>query len=244
MKGLLITFEGCDGLGKSGQVHLLVDELSRRGHKVWTTKEPGNGLPGGGSPFGPLVRDAVFHLKASGRTFCPDAKQLYLLVDHIDNVSRFLPNLEAGETVVCDRYTDSAYAYAAVHTPPTSPAMLRMWQQFQGPDPDITVLLYGTGRRVTDPVNGVYENIDWALGRARKRIGLEEGKQQSKGWNDYAAQRLIQRSYLALLAGQERTVIVRVAEHDTEFEVHRRVMAAVDKKLVNISHRARCLAVA
>ena len=58
MKGLFITFEGCDGLGKSGQVHLLVDELNRRGHKVWTTKEPGNGLPGGGSPFGPLVRDA------------------------------------------------------------------------------------------------------------------------------------------------------------------------------------------
>jgi dTMP kinase len=244
MKGLFITFEGCDGLGKSGQVRLLVDELNRRGLKVCTTKEPGSGLPGGGSPFGPLVRDAVFHLKASGRTFPPDAKQLYLLVDHIDNVSRFLPFLEAGETVVCDRYTDSAFAYAAVHTPPTSPAMLRMWKQFRGPDPDISVLLYAGGRRVIDPVYGVYENIGWALDRARKRIGLEEGKQQAKGWNDYAAQRLIQRGYLALLSAQERSVIVRVVEHDTELEVHRRVMAAVDKKLANIPHLARCHAVA
>ena len=241
---MLITFEGSDGLGKSGQVRLLVDELNRRGHKVYTTKEPGNGLPGGGSPFGPLVRDAVFHLKASGRTFPADAKQLYLLIDHMDNVSRFLPFLESGETVVCDRYTDSAFAYAAVHTPPTSPAMLRMWKQFSGPNPDITVLLYAKGRKVTYPVYGVYEDIGWALERARKRIGDEAGKQQAKGWNDYAAQRLIQRGYLALLSGQERTVIVRVAEHDTELEVHRRVMAAVDKKLAKIPHLPRCLAVA
>jgi len=232
-KGLLITFEGSDGLGKTRQVEMLIKALEKRGASVYSSKEPGNGLPGGGSPLGPPIREALFHSPEDGG-LPAHARQILLLADHIDNVRRCAPVLEEGGVVVCDRYTDSAFAYAAVHNPPTSPEVLRLWEQFSGPVPDITILLFAIGRRVVDPVDGIYDDINWSLHRARKRMGPENGKQQGKGWNDYAAQRLIQRSYLALLSGQSRTVFVRVGEDDGELEVHGRILAAVDLKLQNL----------
>jgi hypothetical protein len=45
----------------------------------------------------------------------------------------------------------------------------------------------------------------------------------------------VQRIYLALLAGEPRTVLVPVEEKDTETDVHRRVMAAVDRRLKKLT---------
>ena len=238
--GLFITFEGCDGLGKSRQVAKLANVLESRGHRVHFTKEPGTGKTGYGSPLGPSVREAVFHLEGSGRTLPAGAQQLYLLVDHIDNVSRLKPHLQAGKTVVCDRYSDSAFAYAAVYDPPTSLSILDLWRQYRGPMPDITVLLVAKGKLVHDGAGGAYEDIGWALDRARKRLGTEAGKQGGKAWNDYRAQRLVQRAYLTLLADEPRTLLVPVSESDTEFLVHQQVMAAIEGWLMK--QPARCAA--
>jgi dTMP kinase len=139
MNGLFITLEGCDGLGKSIQAKLLMERLEARGHNVFATKEPGTGTAdGAGSPLGAVVRESVFHLAASGRTLPEGAQQLYLLLDHIDNVSRFEPYLRDGYTVICDRYSDSAFAYASVYNPPTSGSILNLWEQYRGPLPNIT----------------------------------------------------------------------------------------------------------
>jgi thymidylate kinase len=230
MNSLFITFEGCDGLGKSRQAEMLRWELESRGHRVYFTKEPGTRF-GCGSPLGAVVREAVFHLEDSGRTLPEGAQQLYLLADHIDNVSRLEPHLRAGHTVVCDRYSDSAFAYAAVYNPPTPNSILRLWEQYRGPAPDITVLLVAQGKVVDDEAGGCYADISWALDRARKRLGAEAGKQSGKAWNDHFAQRLVQRVYLTLLAGKPRTVLVPVEEKDTETDVHLRVMAAIEWRL-------------
>jgi hypothetical protein len=219
MNGLFITFEGCDGLGKSKQAKLLRSELEARGHKVFATKEPGSGTSNGaGSPLGAVVRESVFHLASSGRTLPPGAQQLYLLLDHIDNVSRFEPYLRDGFTVVCDRYSDSAFSYA-----------VELWQQFFGPIPDITVLLVAKGELVYDEAYDVVEDIGWALNRARVRLDEEAGKQQGKGWNDPEAQRLIQSTYLILLGNQPRTVLIPVEEDDSEVIVHEHIMAGIDQ---------------
>jgi dTMP kinase len=232
--GLFITFEGADGLGKSKQADMLRWELEGRGHGVYFTKEPGTKF-GTGSPLGAVVREAVFHLEDSGRTLPAGAQQLYLLLDHIDNVSRLEPHLRAGHTVVCDRYSDSAFAYAAVYNPPTPESILSLWERFRGPEPDITILLLAQGMVVDDGAGGCYADIGWALARARKRLDDEAGKQSGKAWNDYPAQRLVQRIYLALLAGEPRTILVPVEEKDTETDVHRRVMAAVDRRLKKLT---------
>jgi len=39
-KNLFLALEGIDGSGKSTQVKLLADYLSKAGHKVYTTFEP------------------------------------------------------------------------------------------------------------------------------------------------------------------------------------------------------------
>lgn len=230
MQGILITLEGCDGLGKSAQAKMLVEALKGLGHTVYVTKEPGDGELG--SPIGPVVRDILFK---KTRKAPAGADQLYLLLDHIDNVSFLLPHLEAGETVVCDRSVDSAFAYAAVHAEPTSSEVLGLWNRFRGPEPDITILLRATGPLLAVGDGEVDEDISWALNRARQRTGAEAAKQGGKVWNDYDAQRKVQHAYLSMLSGQARTVIVDIAEQDTVQQVHQRLMALVTRKIQSIT---------
>ncbi len=237
MFGLFITLEGCDGLGKSNQANLLRMELEGRGHNVFATKEPGTGTADGcGSPLGTVVRESVFHLSESGRTLPEGAQQLYLLLDHIDNVSRFEPYLRDGYTVVCDRYSDSAFAYSSVYNPPTSNSILSLWELYRGPLPDITILLKAVGPLLYDDEDNVYEDISWALARARTRMGDEAGKQQGKGWNDPRAQRLVQQTYLDMLSTQPRTIVIPVAENDSVGRVHTRIIAGIDRWLAEHPH--------
>jgi len=237
MSGLFITLEGCDGLGKSNQAKLLRAALEERGHNVFATKEPGTGtVDGAGSPLGAVVRESVFHLAQSGRTLPEGAQQLYLLLDHIDNVSRFEPYLHDGYTVICDRYSDSAFAYANVYNPPTSTSILNLWEQYRGPLPDITILLVAIGDLVYDDESNVYEDISWALARAQARLGEEAGKQQGKGWNDPHAQRLVQQTYLDMLSTQPRTIVIPVAEGDSVNRIHTRIMTRIDQWLTEHPH--------
>ena len=106
-----------------------------------------------------------------------------------------------------------------------------MWEQYRGPAPDITILLVAQGKVVDDGAGGCYADIGWALDRARKRLGAEAGKQSGKAWNDHYAQRLVQRIYLTLLAGEPRTLLVPVEEKDTETDVHQRVMKAIERRM-------------
>lgn len=220
MEGLFITLEGCDGLGKSAQARRLAGALRGLGHNVFETKEPGTGAMG--SPFGSLVRDVLFkkcHPVPAG------ADQIYLLVEHIDNAALLAPHLERGETVICDRWTDSAFAYAAVHTEPTIQPVLDLWDRYSGPVPDLTILLTALDARPAgDQDSG---QIGWALARARARTGSESGKQGGKAWNDYGAQRLVQDAYLARLACEPRTLLIPIRDYDTEDVVHARVMRAL-----------------
>jgi dTMP kinase len=213
MKGLFITLEGCDGLGKSRQSAALVAYLREIGHSVFFTKEPGTAEAG--SRLGPMVRQILFEKKGEA---APGTDQLFLLADHVDNGALLTPHLEQGETVVCDRYADSALAYAAVHKQPTTPEMLSLWLRNRGPLPDVTILLVAKGKTSSS-------DIGWSLDRARRRTGSEAVKQGGKHWNDYAAQLLVQRAYLTLLAGETRTVIVPIGEADTEQVVHERIIA-------------------
>ncbi len=224
-KGLLITLEGCDGLGKSVQSAMLVRALSGLGHKVYFTKEPGNETLG--SPIGITTRDVLFrHLYAVS----PGSEQLYLLLDHIDNVGRLTPHLESGDTVVCDRWVDSAFAYASVHDVPTSPEVLTLWDLHRGPEPDVTVLFVAA---VTLPDQDVSLNgdVSWALGRARTRAGAESTKQSGKVWNNFESLQRVQDTYLEMLSGLPRTLIVPVVESDSADTVHQRVLDGIITKL-------------
>ena len=104
MRGRLITLEGGEGAGKSTQVRRLATALEARGRACVTTREPG------GSPGAEEIRT----LLVNGEPGRWDAltETLLLFAARADHVARtILPALETGKDVICDRFTDSTYAY-------------------------------------------------------------------------------------------------------------------------------------
>lgn len=101
-RGLLISFEGGDGVGKSTQLNLLAQWLRGMGRDVVTTREPG------GTPLGVKLRDAVMH----GDHVSPHAEALLYAADRAHHVATVIrPALDSGAVVLTDRYLDSSVAY-------------------------------------------------------------------------------------------------------------------------------------
>lgn len=104
MKGRFITFEGGEGCGKSTQVKRLVDHLRASGIEVVVTREPG------GTRLAELIRAL---LKDEREDPPCDRSELLLFLaaraQLVRNVIR--PALSAGKWVVCDRFSDSTFAY-------------------------------------------------------------------------------------------------------------------------------------
>ena len=104
MSGLFITFEGLDGSGKSTQLERVASRLDRLGVPHVVTREPG------GTPFADLLRELFLRREAAQ----VDGLVELMLVfasrrQHLIEVIE--PALAAGAIVLCDRFTDSTYAY-------------------------------------------------------------------------------------------------------------------------------------
>jgi dTMP kinase len=130
MTGRFITFEGIDGAGKSSHIAPLAAWLQARGHTVVVTREPG------GTPLAEALRECVLHQPM-------DAMTEALLVfaarrDHLRQLIR--PALQAGHTVLCDRFTDATFAYqgAGRGFDMAVLSQLEGWVQ-EGLQPDLTV---------------------------------------------------------------------------------------------------------
>ena len=103
-RGLLITFEGNEGSGKSTQMRMLVERLRGEGHDVLESQEPG------GSPIGLKIRAVL--LDPANTEMSPTAEMLLMFAARAQNVDQWiLPALAKGRIVVSDRFTDSTLAY-------------------------------------------------------------------------------------------------------------------------------------
>lgn len=131
-RGPFITLEGIDGCGKSTQAAHLDRWLQEQGWSVERTFEPG------GWEGGRTLRSLVLE----GEISDPDTELLIFLADrsgHLASVIR--PALEAGRAVLCERYSDSTWAYQAGGRG-VSPEKLRRQMELCGfPEPDLTVFL-------------------------------------------------------------------------------------------------------
>ena len=100
-RGRFITVEGIDGAGKSSHIDFLVARIGARGQHAERTFEPG------GTPFGQKVREVILHQHTS-----PRAEALAMFAArsaHVEGVIE--PALASGTWIVCDRFSDSTYAY-------------------------------------------------------------------------------------------------------------------------------------
>lgn len=98
--GRFIVFEGGEGSGKSTASLAVVRRFEEAGIPVLHTREPG------GTPAGELVR-TLLHEQLT-----PWAELFAFLVARSQLVTTVIrPALEAGTTVVCDRFAPSTFAY-------------------------------------------------------------------------------------------------------------------------------------
>lgn len=101
---MFITFEGIDGSGKTTLMHRLAKWLHgiKPQCQVLETREPG------GTEAGNIIRKVVLDLYHP----CDKAKFLLYMADRAEHVERVLkPALAEGQIVLCDRFSESTYAY-------------------------------------------------------------------------------------------------------------------------------------
>ena len=103
-KGILITLEGIEGAGKSTHAGFIRRLLEESGRSCIVTREPG------GTETGENIREILLlrgELQISG--LCELLLMFAARAQHLHQV--ILPALANGQTVICDRFTDSSYAY-------------------------------------------------------------------------------------------------------------------------------------
>ena len=131
MTGRFITFEGIDGAGKSTHIDWYAAQARAHGREAVVTREPG------GTPLAERLRDLLL-----AEPMSVEAETLLMFAarkEHLDGLIR--PALARGAWVVCDRFTDSTYAYqgGGRSVPLERIAMLEDWMQ-AGLQPDRTYL--------------------------------------------------------------------------------------------------------
>ena len=99
-----ITLEGGEGAGKSTVIAALRDALETAGDDVVCTREPG------GTPLAEEIRSLL--LDPQHEAASPQTELLLMFAARAQHVRQtILPALQRGAWVICDRFTDSSYAY-------------------------------------------------------------------------------------------------------------------------------------
>lgn len=130
VSGRFITFEGIDGAGKSTHIAALGERLRLAGADVLHTREPG------GTDLAEALRELVLHQPMDSLT-----EALLVFAGRRDHLQKVIePALQAGKTVLCDRFTDASFAYqGAGRGMDLAPLRsLEAWVQ-AGREPDLTL---------------------------------------------------------------------------------------------------------
>ena len=134
-QGLFITVEGTEGVGKSTNMAFIEQWLKESGKELVITREPG------GTDLGEKLRSVL--LDAKEQSMCDDTELLLMFAaraQHLQEV--ILPALESGKWVLCDRFTDSTYAYQGGGRGIKNSRIAELEQWVQGDRrPDMTLIL-------------------------------------------------------------------------------------------------------
>jgi dTMP kinase len=101
---MFITLEGIEGSGKSTQIRHIVDFLNQNGRPCIVTREPG------GTEIGQKIRAIV--LDSASRAMDSQTELLLYMADRVQHLRELVyPAIDAGKTVVCDRFFDATVVY-------------------------------------------------------------------------------------------------------------------------------------
>ena len=106
--GVLISFEGSEGSGKSTQIARLAAQFQQAGREVLTTREPG------GTEIGEQIRNLLVH-NSKGDEMCAETELLLFAAARAQLVREVIaPALLRGAIVLSDRFLDSSTVYQGI----------------------------------------------------------------------------------------------------------------------------------
>jgi dTMP kinase len=133
--GKFITLEGIEGVGKTTNREYIRSLLEPTGKPCVETREPG------GTPLGEALRDMLLEHKHEGMS--SDAELLMMFASRAEHLHKvILPALEAGNNVLCDRFTEATYAYQGGGRGINDRKIAELENWVQGElRPDLTIIL-------------------------------------------------------------------------------------------------------
>jgi len=161
-RGLFITVEGGEGVGKSTNMAFLREHLAGLGIDLVMTREPG------GTALGEDVRELL--LRPREENVAPGAELLLIFAARAQHLAQVIePALAQGKWVLCDRFTDATYAYQGGGRQLPAGLIRELEQLVQGElRPDYTLLLDAP--------------VDVGLSRARDRGDLDRFEQEQQAF--------------------------------------------------------------
>jgi dTMP kinase len=135
MSGKFITLEGGEGCGKSTNIKFIEQLLIKKGISVVVTREPG------GTKLAENIRQLL--LDKEQEKIAEQTELLMMFAARAQHIKHVIqPTLEQGTWVLCDRFTDSSYAYQGGGRNMDSSVIAWLENFTQGNiRPDLTLLL-------------------------------------------------------------------------------------------------------
>ena len=196
--GLLVTFEGIEGCGKTTQVGLTKAFIEEQGYPCLVTQEPG------GVPLGQEIRRLL--LDKTDLRIDPLAELFLLEANRAQHVAEVIrPALKKGLLVLCDRYTDATVAYQGAGRGVEASLIEQMNQAATGGlTPQMTILL----------------DCPVAVGMARAK-GEDRFERE-----DIAFHERVRKGYLQI-ARQEPQRVQVLSGEGTQMEIQERIRALI-----------------
>ncbi len=217
-RGLFITLEGLDGSGKTTQIKRLSGWMQKRGVVPVITRQPG------GTAAGDRIRELLLDSRSVG--LAPMTEMALMFGDRAQAIAEVIePALAAGDTVLCDRFTDSTEAYQGGGRELGSELVLEMHRLICGGlQPDLTLLLL-------PPLDKSLERARRRNDRVAEKNGPDEGRFESE--QDAFFRRVWEKYREIARRDAERVVAI---EGDLSIDdVHEQIVEALSERRV-IAH--------
>ena len=203
-RGLFITFEGGEGVGKTTQIAKIARAFEGSGREVVVTREPG------GSEIANKIRALIIDPKNDGMVplaelFLYEASRAQHMHDTV------LPALKRGAIVICDRFADSSLVYQGVGRK-LAPKTVEQLNKLAtgGIKPNATILLD------LDPKIG--------LARVGARGVLDRLEREKLSFH-----LAVRKGFLKLAKKEQRRFLVLSASQSRD-EIHEAIVAYLEKR--------------
>ena len=155
---MFISFEGTEGVGKTTLIRKLYEHFQAEAQDVVLTREPG------GTPLAEQIRSLLLSVNHDEK-MSHDTELLLMYAaraQHLEQV--ILPALAQGQIVLCDRFSDSSFAYQCAGRGLSREKLQLLNDNFVVKMPDITFWLDAP--------------IELGMTRARERGALDRFEQE------------------------------------------------------------------